>query len=469
MVAELTFAVVLAFGGAVSTQMREIGEAERAGQPVGTQPAGAVPVISSPTPIVDLGTILQDDIAKGTFIIENKGNADLKIEELKASCGCTTVQLKEDQKTVPPGGKVEVVASFNSRGRQGPQDKYVTVTSNDPKNKAFRLTLKVFVETLITVKPSPMVNVRDARAGQKIQEYIDLLPGAGEKKLEVTSVQVVPGGIGFAQEPVTEGDRTGVRLRFSVDESAEVGPLNATVTVGAKLGERSGQQVIRVAGKIVGDLTVVPTSVQMLQQTMRGQRLQPIVLKAADGKPFKVLSASGGPALTVEVKNIQGEVDYQILPSVSDAAPDGPVGTYLDIRTTKMSQPLVRIPVFLNITPRVVAAPAAVLLATGGPAEAGSRKILLTTGGGVPIAVTAVQCDKPFVTAAVVPDADPAPRGRKTVEVKLNGNVPAGMQEALVTITTNVKGAEAIVVPVTVIEQPQATSEPAAAAAAAAR
>ena len=49
MIAELTFAVVLAFGGAVSTQMREIDEAERAAQPAATQPAGAVPVISSPT------------------------------------------------------------------------------------------------------------------------------------------------------------------------------------------------------------------------------------------------------------------------------------------------------------------------------------------------------------------------------------------------------------------------------------
>jgi len=458
--------VVLAFGGAVSTQMREIDEAERAGQPAATQPAGAVPVISSPTPLVDLGTILQDQVASGKFIIENKGNVDLKIEDVRPSCGCTTVQLKDEQKTVPPGWKVEIVANFNSRGRQGEQVKYITVTSNDPKNKAFRLTLKTFVETLINVKPSPAVNMRDARPGQKIQEYVDLLPGAGEKKLEVTSVQIVPGGISFAQEPVTEGDRTGVRLRFSVEETAEVGPLNATVTVGAKLGERAGQQVVRVSGKIVGDLTVVPTSVQMLQQTARGQRLQPmIVLKAADGKPFKILGASGGAALMVEVKNIQGEVDYQILASVSDAAPDGPFGTYLDIRTTKMSQPLVRIPVFVNVTPRIVASPAAVLLAANGPAESASRKVYLTAGGGAPIAVTGVQCDKPFVTATVLPDAEPAPRGRKTVEVKLNGDVPAGMQEAMITITTNVKGAEQILVPVTVIEQPQATSQPAAAAA----
>jgi len=59
---------------------------------------------------------------------------------------------------------------------------------------------------------------------------------------------------------------------------------------------------------------------------------------------------------------------------------------------------------------------------------------------------------------------DPAaPAGRKAVEIRLNGEVPVGTHEAVVTVGTNVKEAERIRVPVTIVKG-EATESAASAA-----
>ena len=104
----------------------------------------AMPNIQFDQTIYNAGTVLEGEEVAISYTFTNTGKQDLIIENVKASCGCTASAPKD--KIVKPGQASEIVAKFNSRGRQGKQNKSITVRSNDPDNGTIVLRLNVEVE-----------------------------------------------------------------------------------------------------------------------------------------------------------------------------------------------------------------------------------------------------------------------------------------------------------------------------------
>ncbi|MDX2286927.1 MAG: DUF1573 domain-containing protein [Bacteroidia bacterium] len=90
------------------------------------------------------GTVLEGEKVTHAFKFTNTGKQDLVLESVKASCGCTATEPKD--KVIKPGASSEIVAVFDSRGREGQQDKSITVRSNDPDQSTVLLRLRVMVE-----------------------------------------------------------------------------------------------------------------------------------------------------------------------------------------------------------------------------------------------------------------------------------------------------------------------------------
>lgn len=92
----------------------------------------------------DAGKVLEGEKVEIAFRFKNSGQGDLVIEDVKASCGCTASSPRD--KVIKSGQESEIIATFNSKGREGIQNKSVTVRSNDPDNPNIVLRLKVEVE-----------------------------------------------------------------------------------------------------------------------------------------------------------------------------------------------------------------------------------------------------------------------------------------------------------------------------------
>ncbi|MEM9935294.1 MAG: DUF1573 domain-containing protein [Bacteroidota bacterium] len=92
----------------------------------------------------DAGKILSGEKVTHGYIFTNEGKGDLKIESVKASCGCTATAPKD--KIIKPGESSEIMATFDSRGRSGVQQKSITVKTNDPDQATVILRLKATVE-----------------------------------------------------------------------------------------------------------------------------------------------------------------------------------------------------------------------------------------------------------------------------------------------------------------------------------
>lgn len=77
----------------------------------------------------DFGTF-QEEKGKVSYTFEftNSGKSDLIVQDVKASCGCTTPDWTKSP--VKPGKKGFVEATYNADGRPGAFSKTVTVTTN---------------------------------------------------------------------------------------------------------------------------------------------------------------------------------------------------------------------------------------------------------------------------------------------------------------------------------------------------
>lgn len=92
----------------------------------------------------DFGVIVQGERVSYTYTFKNTGKSNLIISSVHASCGCTVP--KYDTAPIAPGeeGKIEVV--FDSSGRNGLQNKTVTILANtQPSSVELHFSAEVVV------------------------------------------------------------------------------------------------------------------------------------------------------------------------------------------------------------------------------------------------------------------------------------------------------------------------------------
>lgn len=92
----------------------------------------------------DFGTVKKGDVLTVEFPFANTGGSELNIRKTKANCGCTV--SNPGKNNLQPGESSSLTVKFNTAGREGTQQKTVTVFSNDPLNPTQVLTIKAVVK-----------------------------------------------------------------------------------------------------------------------------------------------------------------------------------------------------------------------------------------------------------------------------------------------------------------------------------
>ncbi|HRX87541.1 MAG TPA: DUF1573 domain-containing protein, partial [Phycisphaerae bacterium] len=205
-----------------------------AGQPAPTpsaQPSTAAPVAVVANPSVDLGEAREGVTAVATFVIENHGTSDLIIEDVKPSCGCTTVELGEDERVIPPGGKRDIVARLDTTNRLGRQVKPITVKLNDPRSPEIKLTLTVNVVTLFQVLPAPIIQLRSVQRGRELTP-LEVFPQHPNEVFTKLDIEVPKDLLDYRVESIENPERgKGKRYTFTVPDDAELGTVNDTIRI----------------------------------------------------------------------------------------------------------------------------------------------------------------------------------------------------------------------------------------------
>ena len=78
--------------------------------------------------VFNFGTINEGDKVERSFKFINTGKKALVISNATASCGCTVPEKPEQP--IKPGETGIIKVVFNSQGKEGHQEKTITVTAN---------------------------------------------------------------------------------------------------------------------------------------------------------------------------------------------------------------------------------------------------------------------------------------------------------------------------------------------------
>ncbi len=181
-------------------------------------------VITFDSTMVDLGTVTKGEPAAKKVTFTNTGKEPLTLSNIKASCGCTTVEGW--QQTVAPGQQGSFELKLDTARFMGAVTKTVDVESN-AANGMVRLSLKALIWSPVTLHP-PMVSFGTVLKGTKIEP----------RSVEITVTDAEPLKIGGAtgnnpyfqteMKPVEEGRK--YQLTVSVPELGDR-PQNSEIVL----------------------------------------------------------------------------------------------------------------------------------------------------------------------------------------------------------------------------------------------
>lgn len=101
-----------------------------------TSQAPGADFLSVKEDVHDFGQIPQGKPVYYYFEIVNKGTTPLKLENVAASCGCTTPEWNKEP--VVPGGTDKIKVGYNA-ATEGAFDKFITITYNGNQTKQIRI------------------------------------------------------------------------------------------------------------------------------------------------------------------------------------------------------------------------------------------------------------------------------------------------------------------------------------------
>lgn len=398
----------------------------------------------------DLGTLIEGDKVPVTWLIENRGDADLVITRTKSSCGCTVVRLADKDKTIPPGGRLELTAEFNTQNRRGDQRKNVKVFSNDPREPELTLSFKSTVAGVYNVDPSGIINLRTVVRGSVARREMTVTPAKGYKNVVIESVTFdtdMPLSYSVEPDPKKEG---GKRILFSVSETAALGTIAGQVDMALSVDGVERTRTFPLRAEVVGNVTWLPKVLDASRQTLTdGRRLPSVTIRSAEKLAFEVRGATAGDRLDVTFEQLSrspSRTAYSIYLTVREGAAPGPFATTLLVETDSMDQPVINIPVFGIIKEKLAADPSMAILRADGTAAGKRRRIRLMSVPGFRLEVTGVSCDNPAIAVSTDPSGTPRPGHivMLTVELMDSGAQPG---KATITVTTNVPGFERFEIP----------------------
>jgi hypothetical protein len=83
------------------------------------------------------GQIPQGKPVYYNFEITNTGNTPLKLDNVQATCGCTTPEWSRD--AIAPGGTSRIKVGYNAAA-EGSFEKFITITYNSNQSKQIKIT-----------------------------------------------------------------------------------------------------------------------------------------------------------------------------------------------------------------------------------------------------------------------------------------------------------------------------------------
>ncbi|MBP9837875.1 MAG: DUF1573 domain-containing protein [Proteobacteria bacterium] len=208
-----------------------------------------VPQIEVSSTVYNFGKVKEGSVVEHKFKIENNGAADLKIEKVHSSCGCTAAVL--DSEVIKPSDKTDLKVTFDTAGFQGNKIKTVRIYTNDPKQSSVIFSLQGKVESDFELSLSK-VSFGEVFKGQVKELRFKVNSNSGYKILEANTRSQY---LDVTLNP-TNNSLVNVKLRDSIP----IGLFHERIALKTDSPQNPVINV-PVEAKIIGDLQLEPDTI----------------------------------------------------------------------------------------------------------------------------------------------------------------------------------------------------------------
>ena len=278
----------------------------------------------------DFGTVARGERAEFEFVLENLYVEDVHIAGVRASCSCTTPEIKTG--TLKTHQKGAIIAKYNTAAFLGPKSATLTVTIDKPFLAEVQLNVRGFIRGDVTLQPGS-VDFGPIDQGSGAERTITV-SRTGRKDWRITEVRSFNSHLSAT---ATELNRGTVQVTYQIavhlDRNIPAGYLAENLTVVTN-DSQSPEIQVPVGGNIRDQISASPTSL-FLGVVEPGQKtIKQIVVRAKE--PFRVTEATcQGLGFEVTMPDGAAEKSLHLVP-VTFVAPQqsGRVETTIYIETS---------------------------------------------------------------------------------------------------------------------------------------
>jgi Protein of unknown function (DUF1573) len=158
----------------------------------------------------DFGAVAKSSKAEHRFVLHNPFKSEMRIQSVRASCGCTTPIL--ESQVIKPGESVGLVAHFNTDRFTGDKKATLTVSIAQPMFTELQLNVKGYIRSDVVLSPG--------------EATFGAIPETTEKKLTLTldyagrsdwQIVGIATPFAFIKSDFKEVSRSNGRVRYSID------------------------------------------------------------------------------------------------------------------------------------------------------------------------------------------------------------------------------------------------------------
>lgn len=230
----------------------------------------------------DFGTVAVASKTEFVFPIRNNTNQDIRISNVRASCGCTTPILK--QQWIKKGEEGQLIARFNTDSFWGKKGATLTVVIDQPQYAEVQLRVDGYIRRDIVVNPGA-VDFGKVTVGENAEQRVSVAY-AGRSDWQILSVQSPRP---YVTTEIVEKSRTGQLVNYDLivkmSEDAPAGFMRDELVL--KTNDRSMVQVpLMMMAQVDSPLTVAPATIALNSIKPGEERSMRLVVQGK--KPFKI-------------------------------------------------------------------------------------------------------------------------------------------------------------------------------------
>jgi hypothetical protein len=204
----------------------------------------------------DFGRVMQGQKVMHEFAIQNSGDADLVLQRIAPSCGCTAAAVSST--SIKPGASETIRVTFDTAGMYGSKTKTVSILTNAREKAEVVLKMKGSVVRGITTTPERIMFGEVSQGASPPARTQEVAISVTEGMTwEVSQVSSGTRFLNVAELPSQGADK---RYAVTLQPDAPKGELRERLIVEFKDPTHAAVN-IPVTATVLGDLRVTPTTV----------------------------------------------------------------------------------------------------------------------------------------------------------------------------------------------------------------